>query len=163
MSKNIYKVSYRPRKSAEYKLIVKVNGMEINSSPFDLLVYNIPRPRNCNVKIVSYVLPAVAPGIVKVFDSRQMYPPPQQPRTHHSIIVELADKDGEPCITTQKVAATMADKHSLHRCEVHSEDPATYRVDKPNCPIGRYILTAYVNGMAIGNPLRINLGDLNWH
>ena len=177
MSKDIYEVSYRPRKSAEYKLIVKVNGREINSSPFHLLVYNTPHPQNCEVKIVSYVLPAVVceleyvygyftvPGMVKLdCDSRQMHPlPQQQQRIHHSIIVELADKDGEPCITTQKVTATMEDEHSLHRCKVHSEDSATYRVDKPNCPIGRYILTAYVNGMAISNPLHINLGELNWH
>ena len=172
VSKNIYVVSCQPRKCAEYILIVKVNGREINSSPFDLLVYNTPHLQNCEVKIVSYVLPAVVcqqgyghfvvPGMVRDCASRRMHPPPQQPRTHHSIIVELADADGEPWITTQEVTATMEDEHSLHRCEVHSEGPAIYRVFNPKCPIGRYILTAYVNGMAISIPLRINLGELNW-
>ena len=172
VSKNIYEVSCQPRKCAEYILIVTVNGREINSSPFDLLVYNTPHLQNCEVKIVSYVLPAVVcqqgyghfvvPGMVRDCASRRMYPPPQQPRTHHSIIVELADADGEPWITTQEVTATMEDEHSSHRCEVHSEGPAIYRVFNPKCPIGRYILTAYVNGMAISIPLRINLGELNW-
>ena len=158
VSKNIYEVSCQPRKCAEYKLIVKVNGREINSSPFDLLVYNIPHPQNCKVKRICYAPCQHISGLVNpVTGHMRMF---EQPKTHHSIIVELADKDGEPCITTQKVTATMNCTDSLYHCKVHSLDPATYRVDEPEqCPIEISKLTVHVNGMTIqsqGSPLHTN-------
>ena len=157
VNKNIYEVSYRPRKSAEYKLIVKVNGREINSSPFDLLVYNTPHLQNCKVKRIYAPCQHISGLVNPVTGHMRMF---EQPKTHHSIIVELADKDGEPCITTQKVTATMNCTDSLYHCKVHSLDPATYRVDEPEqCPIEISKLTVHVNGMTIqsqGSPLHTN-------
>ena len=160
VSSSIYEVSYQAKKSTQYKLIVEVNDREIKSSPFDLLVYNTPHPHNCKVKImVSYTPFQQNLMINPVISHLRIF---EQPKKHHSIIVELADEYGEPCITTQNVTAIAKYKESMpHQkklpkkymnLKVHSLNPAAYRVEEPEeCPWPVEIssLTVYVNEMTI--------------
>ena len=83
----IYEASYQPNKSGEHQLFVEVNGKLINGSPFLLLVSSIPNPQNCKV---------VGDG-VKLAEKNK--------RT--KIIVQLADGDGEPCVTRQEVTVAL--------------------------------------------------------
>ena len=132
-----YEVDCQPSKSGDHELIVKVNGMEINGSPFALLVYNIPDPQNCKTV-----------GIVKSAKKNEKL----------NFIVQLADKEGDPCVTKQEVTAelkSLADD-SIIKANVVSQTPATYEVDCQPSKNGEHELSVKVNGMEInGSPFRL--------
>ena len=132
-----YEVAYQPSKSGEYEIIVKVNGMHINGSPFALLVYNIPDPQNCK-----------AVGIVNGVKKNE----------HFNFIVQLADKEGDPCVTKQEVTAELkflADD-SITKANVVSQTPATYEVDCQPSKSGEHKVIVKVNGMEInGSPFAL--------
>ena len=126
-----YEVSYQPSKSGEHKLSVKVNGVEISGSPFELLVHNIPDPQNCI---------AVGKGITKA-----------EKHKTSKFMVELADAEFNPCITKQEVAVdlkSLADD-SVTKHDVVSQTPATYEVTYQPSKSGEHKLIVKVNGMEI--------------
>ena len=135
-----YEVSYQPSRSGEHELSVKVNGMEINGSPFALLVHNIPHPQRCK---------AVGEGITEAEKFKCS-----------KFMVQLADADGDPCLTKQEIIAELKSKvdGSCTKVNVVSKTPATYEATyRPNMA-GEHALTVKVNGEAIqGSPFTVTV------
>ena len=137
-----YEVSYLPSRSGEYQFSVKVNGMEINDSPFALLVHNIPHPQRCK---------AVGEGITKSEICKSS-----------KFVVQLADAEGDPCLTKQEIIAELISKVDGSRTKVNvvSKTPATYMYEatyRPNMT-GEHALTVKVNGEAIqGSPFIVTV------
>ena len=135
-----YEVAYQPSKSGEHEVIVKVNGMEINASPFALLVYNIPDPQNCK---------AVGEGITKA----------EKLKTSE-FMVKLADAEGDPCVTEQEVVVELKSlvNGSITKANVVRKTPATYAVFYQLWRSGAHELIVRVNGVHInGSPFSLRL------
>ena len=128
-----YEVSYLPSRSGEHELSVKVNGMEINDSPFVLLVHNIPHPSKCK---------AVGEGIIKAEKHKST-----------KFMVQLADTDGDPCVTKQEVIVELKSliDGSITKGSVVSKTPATYEVSYLPSRSGEHELSVKVNGMEISD------------
>ena len=133
-----YEVSYQPSRSGEYKLSVKVNDMEINGSPFALLVHNIPHTLKCK---------AIGEGITKAEKCKSS-----------TFIVQLADAEGDPCVTKQEVTAELKSLTGdvLTKANIVSKTPATYEVSYQPSRSGEHELSVKVNGMEInGSPFAL--------
>ena len=127
----IYEASYQPSKIGDHQLLVKVNGKSIKGSPFPLFVYNIPHPQNCK---------AVGDGIKSAEKNRKT-----------KFIVQLADVDGEPCVTEQQVTVQikcLAD-HSITEACIVKKTVDTYEAAYQPNKSGQHEIIVKVNGTPI--------------
>ena len=140
----IYEASYQPSKSGEHQLFVEVNGKLINGSPFLLLVSSIPNPQNCKV---------VGDG-VKLAEKNK--------RT--KIIVQLADGDGEPCVTRQEVTVALkstADGLITNASVAKRVNAAIYEATYQLTRSGTHEIQVKVNSVPIkGSPFPLFVYDI---